>query len=69
MSRDEKDQEREAYRRSMSRISQRKRRAEAREKGLCVMCCRIPARMDRKTCADCCRRSGEWQKRKRNETK
>lgn len=57
------------YRRTISRIAQRKRREAAKEKGLCSICAKKPARQGKKTCTECSNRANEWHKRKRNEVK
>ena len=47
----------EEYRRTLSRESQRRRREFAQANGLCIICCRNPARPNLKTCADCSQRA------------
>jgi hypothetical protein len=46
----------EEYRRTLSRNSQKKRREEAKKKGMCSICCRNKARKDKLTCAECSER-------------
>lgn len=48
------------YRKRIVRESQRRRRAKAREKGLCTMCARFPAEQDRMTCNYCYNRVVKW---------
>ena len=50
------------YRKEMSRYSQRKRRAAAREKGYCVICASRPAQEGYATCQQCYARVRLWQK-------
>lgn len=41
------------YRRKICRESQRRRRIVAKANGICIICCKRPAREGRKTCAEC----------------
>lgn len=50
----------EEYRRELVRISQRKRRARARELGLCPICCVREPEEDKKSCEDCCKRARDY---------
>lgn len=43
----------EAYRAEIVRTAQRKRRAMAKEKGLCTVCCRNIPEVGYKTCKEC----------------
>lgn len=54
------------YRAEICKKSQRKRRAAAQKMGLCIICCKRPARDGMKTCAECSRRSAEWFVKNKN---
>jgi len=45
---------------------QRKRRAEARDNGMCIMCCKRPAAKGKTSCAQCLARTNISQQRKRD---
>ena len=47
------DPEYKAYRRAMQRECQRKRRALAKEQGLCSICCKNPPEPGHMTCKPC----------------
>ena len=47
------DPEYKEYRRAMSRDCQRKRRAKAKEQGLCSICCNNHPEAGHKTCKAC----------------
>lgn len=49
------------YRRAVVRKAQHKRRAKAREQGLCGICAKNPAVKGRSTCEQCYSRVLKWQ--------
>ena len=50
------------YRRKLCRESQRKRRAKAKENGMCGICCKNPALEGYSTCQKCYARVRLWQR-------
>lgn len=50
------------YRRRIVREAQRKRRAKAREKGLCLICAKHPAMENYSVCEECYARVRKWQR-------
>lgn len=61
------DEEYTAYRSEICRKSQRKRREKARMEGMCIICCKRPARVGRSTCAECSGHYGDIAYKKRQE--
>ena len=50
------------YRKKLVRESQRRRRARAKENGMCPMCCVRPARKGKTTCEECGKYAKDYAK-------